>query len=482
MAGSHIKTLLDGRRIIVAINSQPYTHNKTHRGIQIKRGSGGAQHLMDYVMKKIGGTMVALSSGNADREVVDTENKIGVPMENPLYTLKRIFISKEEYDRYYNGFANQTMWPLCHLAFVKPLFEKRWWQSYKRINEVFAKNIIEEIKDDNTFVWVNDFQLCLLPKLIKDYNPKIKVGMFWHIPWPIRQIFSICPWTKEILEGMLAADYIGFHRESYAENFIDIVTSELNISIMPHDDTVYHKNHNTKIGSLPAGIDYGEIRKYVETLESSEDEVKKDLDIDFEQLIIGVDRIDYTKGLIERLTILDAFFEKYPEFKGRLVHLMIGSPSREQVPIYKDLTAEVIKAIDRINWKYSEGSWQPICFLHNSVDPFKVYQYYNAADVCFVSSLDDGMNLVAKEYPICAKDHKGALLLSKYTGAAQELTTAIHINPFNVSESVEKLHQALTISSSEKTQRNEQMKKTLQNNDIDTWAKKFIENTLEEPY
>lgn len=480
MVATHIQTLLKGRKLIVALNSQPYTHYKTHSGIQIRRGSGGAQHLMDYVMKKTGGMMVALSSGNADRDVVDGDHKIGVPVQNPLYTLKRLFISKDEFDKYYNGFANQTLWPLCHLAFVKPLFERKWWLAYKKVNEQFAKSIIEEIKDDDTFVWVNDFQLCLLPKLLKDHNPHIKVGMFWHIPWPIGQIFSICPWAKEILEGMLAADFVGFHRQSYADNFIDIVTQELNIAIMPHDDTVYYKKHETKIAALPAGIDYQEISKYVETLKDSEDIVKKDLDIDYEQLIVGIDRIDYTKGLIERLTILDSFFEKYPQFIGNVVHLLVGSPSREHVPAYKELTANLVKAIDQLNWKYSEGSWNPVCFLQEAVDPMKVYQYYNAADVCMVTSLDDGMNLVAKEYPICAKEHKGALLLSKYTGASQELTTAFLINPFNVSDSVEKLYQALTISTTQKQKRNEQMKKTLQNNDIDSWGKKFIEKTLRE--
>lgn len=478
MPNSHLQNLLKGRKLIVALNSQPYTHFKTHKGIQVKRGSGGAQHLMDFVMRKTGGTMVALSSGNADHEVVNEQRKIGVPTNKPLYDLKRIFIGKEEYDRYYNGFANQTMWPLCHLAFVKPLFERKWWLAYKKVNELFAKNIIEEIRDDATFVWINDFHLCLVPKLIKEYSPKIKVGIFWHIPWPIRQIFSICPWTKELLEGMLAADFIGFHRQSYADNFIDIVTSELNIFIMPHDDTVYYKKHETKIGSLPAGIDYHEIKQYVDGIDTTEDYVKKDLDIDYEQLIIGVDRIDYTKGLIERLTILDNFFDKYPQFRGKLVHLLIGAPSREKVPSYKDLTTDLIKAIDQINWKYSEGSWNPICFLHNAVDPLRIYQYYNAADVCMVTSLDDGMNLVAKEYPICTKEHKGALLLSKYTGASQELTPAYAINPFNVSDAVEKLYQALTASTTEKQKKNEQMRKILMHNDIDSWAKKFIEKTM----
>ena len=478
MATTQLQTLLKGRKLIVALNSQPYTHYKTHSGIRVKRGSGGAQHLLDYVMKKTGGTMIALGSGNADKDVVNKENKIEVPVTKPLYTLKRLFIGKEEYDRYYNGFANQTLWPLCHLAFVKPSFERKWWLAYKKVNELFAKQIIAEIKDDNTFVWVNDFHLALVPKLLKDYNPNIKVGMFWHIPWPIRQIFSICPWTKELLEGMLAADFIGFHRQSYADNFIDIVTEELNIFIMPHDDTVYYKKHETKTGALPAGIDFQEIHTYAESLTESEDKVKRELDIDFEQLIVGVDRIDYTKGLMERITILDNFFEKYPEFIGKLVHLLIGAPSREKVPTYKELTLELIKVIDQLNWKYTEGSWNPIHFVHESVDPLTVYQYYNAADVCMVTSLDDGMNLVAKEYPICTREHKGALLLSKYTGASQELPTAYQINPFNVTDAVEKLYAALTASTTEKQQRIAAMRKNLQLNDIDSWARKFVEKTI----
>lgn len=478
MSSTQLQALLKGKKLIVALNSEPYVHFKTHKGIQVRRGSGGAQHLMDYVMKKTGGVMVALSSGNADADVVNDKNKIGVPVGNPLYTLKRVFIGKEEYDRYYNGFSNQTMWPLCHLAFVKPLFEKKWWLSFKKVNELFAQQILEEVDGDDTFVWVNDFHLSLVPKILKEKNPNIKVGMFWHIPWPIRQIFSICPWTKELLEGILASDFVGFHRQSYAVNFIDIVTEELNIFIMPHDDTVYYKKHETKIGALPAGIDYSEIHSYVDKLEDSEDLVRKDLDVDFEKMIVGVDRMDYTKGLLERITILNAFFEKYPEYIGKLVHVMVGSPSREKVPVYKDLTVDVIKAIEQINWKYGEKGWEPVRLIHESVDPLTIYQYYNAADVCMVTSLDDGMNLVAKEYPICTKEHKGALLLSKYTGASQELPTAYMINPFNVSDAVDKLYAALTASTTDKQQRIEAMRKNLQLNDIDIWARKFVEKTL----
>lgn len=476
------KNLLEGRKLIVALNSQPYTHYKTHSGIQVKRGSGGAQHLMDYIMKKTGGTMIALSSGNADKSVGDKNNKIKVPPGKEEYTLKRIFLNKKEFDEYYNGFANQMLWPLCHMSFVKPLFEKRWFNSYKKVNERFADEILDEAKDDETFVWVNDYQLCLLPKFLKERNKNIKVGMFWHIPWPIKELFSLCPWSEEILEGLLASDFIGFHQENYVNNFVNTATSELKIDILPHDHAIYHKQHITKIDFLPAGIDYGEIHSYISKIKADEDAVKADFDIDYEQLIIGIDRVDHTKGLLERIHILDIFFEMYPQFIGKVVHLLIGSPSRQFIPSYKDLTIQLTKEVENLNWKYGEGSWNPVYFVNNTVQPHKVYQYYNCADVCIVSSLDDGMNLVAKEYPICAKDYKGALVLSKYTGASKQLTPAFQINPFNVTDSAEKLFQALTLSSGEKVKRNTEMKKILQSYDLNKWTKEFFTKTLSKPY
>jgi trehalose 6-phosphate synthase len=482
MVSSIYTNLLEGRKLIVALNSQPYTHYKTHSGIQVKRGSGGAQHLMDYIMKKTGGTMIAVSSGTADKAVVDKNNKIKVPPGEEEYTLKRLFLNKKDLEEYYNGFANQTLWPLCHMSFVKPLFEKRWWNSYKKVNELFAEAILEEAKDTDAFVWVNDYQLCLVPKYLKEKNKKIKVGMFWHIPWPIKELFSLCPWSTEILEGLLTSDFIGFHQENYIHNFVATAISELKIDILPNDNSIYYKQHITKFDYLPAGIDYGEINNYISKNESAEDAVKKDFDIDYEKLIIGVDRIDHTKGLIERIRILDVFFETYPEYRGKLVHLLIGSPSRQLIPSYNNLTIELKKEIDTINWKYGEGSWNPVYFVNATVQPHKVYQYYNCADVCIVSSLDDGMNLVAKEYPICAKDHKGALVLSKYTGASKQLTPAFSINPFNVADSAEKIYKALTLSSGEKVKKNTEMKKILQSYDLDKWTKEFFTKTLSKPY
>jgi trehalose 6-phosphate synthase len=478
MLKDEIKNILQGKKFITALNSEPYTHVKTLSGIHIKRGSGGAQHLMDYIFKKTGGTMVAVGSGSADRAVIDTENKIAVPPEKPSYDLKRIFITKEEVDQYYYGFSNQTLWPLCHLTFVKPLFEKRWFTAYKKVNERFASAILEEAGDSDAFVWVNDYQLCLLPQLLKERNPKLTIGTFWHIPWPIPEIFSICPWSRELLEGLLASDFIGFHQQSYVHNFIKTAISELKIDILPHGSTLYHNKHNTKIHHLPAGIDYEEIHNIVDAVPDDINAVKRDLDIEYDYLVIGVDRIDYTKGLVERLRIIETLLKKHPDMIGRMVHLMIGSPSRAHVPAYKQLTNELLSEIDRINWTYQEGSWNPICFVHQSVEPDVVYTYYREADVCIVSSLDDGMNLVAKEYPICVRDGAGALVVSKYTGASRELKNSFQINPYNVVESAELLYKALLMPKDKKREKIESLRSVLRKNNIDNWAKHFILNSL----
>jgi trehalose 6-phosphate synthase len=477
---SFLSSLLKDKKLIVALNSEPYTHHWTSSGITVRRGSGGAQHLLDYIMKKTGGLMVALGTGNADRQVVDQEGKIDVPIHDPRYVLKRIFISKQDLDNYYYGFSNQTLWPLCHLAFVKPIFRKDWWDSYKKVNQAFAEVILKEVKERQAFIWVNDYQLCLLPQLLKKHNPNLTVGTFWHIPWPIREIFSICPWSKELLRGLMRSDFIGFHRESYVKNFIDTATVELNIDVLPDSATMLYKDHKTRVDHLPAGIDYEEIRNYITNNYPESDPVKKDFDFDYEYLAIGVDRVDYTKGLIERLHIINSFLEKYPFFHKKFVHLMIGAPTRAYIPAYKDLTKDLLDYINAINWKYSENGWEPIRFINEAIEPDKVYQYYRSSDVCMVTSLDDGMNLVAKEYPICTKLHKGALMLSKYTGASQELTPALHINPFDVMHSIETLHKALTMSQGEKKQRNREMRQILQQNNIDKWAKLFIEKTLNE--
>lgn len=472
------KLALGSKKFIVALNSESYIHQKTLSGIAIKRGSGGAQNLLDGILKKIGGLMVAVSSGNADKQVVDEKGRIQVPSENEAYTLKRIFLGKEDMDNYYYGFANQTLWPMCHLSFVKPLFEHRWWEGYKKVNQKFADAILEELEDDDAFVWVNDYQLCLVPQMLKEKRPNIIVGTFWHIPWPIKEVMNICPWRKEILEGLFASDFIGFHRNTYYRNFIDCAVNNLDIAVFPSTTSMLYKNHVTKVGALPAGVDYSEIEICLEEIKADEDTVKKEFDFDYQYLAIGVDRVDYTKGLMERLYIIDTFLQKYPEFKKKFVHLMIGAPTRTHIPVYKNLHADVMDLVGKINWKYSDNGWEPIKFINESLPREKLFAYYKNSHVCMVTSLDDGMNLVAKEYGVCNEPDKGALLLSQFTGASLEMTSAILINPYDTEASADALYQALTMKASEKLQRNKNMRQNLRQNNIYKWGKQFIECTV----
>ena len=423
--------------------------------------------------------MVSIAGGDADHLVVDDHGRINVPPRNPSYTLKRLFLKKKELDGFYYGFANQTLWPLCHAVFVKPLFVPSWWEQYTNVNQKFAKAIIEEIGSKEAVVWINDYHLALLPKLLREHNHKLSIGVFWHIPWPTHEIFRICPWRKQLLEGLLGADFIGFHRGYHVDNFVECVRRELGVIVESEPRTVVYKENQTKLSNLPAGIDYHEIRekldKYKRTTKTL---IKRDFGFSCDYLVIGVDRVDYTKGLIERIEIIDRFLEKYPKYQGKLTYLSIGAPSRVHIPTYKKLNRDIIDAVERVNWKYSAASWQPIHFVNKILPRDRILRYYQLADVCLVTSLDDGMNLVAKEFIICSKPQKSMLVLSKFTGAAKDLKSAILINPYDIEASVDSLHQALTMTSKEKLERNTQMKNVLKENNIYQWGINFIKNTL----
>lgn len=475
-----VKKNLKNKELVVAIQSEPYVHVKTPRGIKLQKGAGGAHVLLDGVLKKVGGLMVAVGRGTGDMQASDEKGRIKVPPDTKTYTLKRIFLKKKELDGFYYGFANQTLWPLCHAVFIKPIFHNSWWQEYQAVNKRFADAIVDEIKDDNAFVWVNDYHFALLPQILKMKHPKLSVGVFWHIPWPTYEIFRICPWRKEILEGLLGADFIGFHRGYHVDNFIECARRELGVIVDSEPRSVVYKEKHTKLANLPAGIDYHEIQESLAKHKIVDRRIiKRDFGFSYQQLIIGVDRIDYTKGLIERLKILDRFLEKYPEFLGKFVYLSIGAPSRLHIPAYKNLNKEVLDLVEKINWKYSTIDWQPVVFIDQILPREKIFEYYRLADVCFVTALDDGMNLVAKEFVLCCDPERGILVLSKFTGAAKDLKRAIQINPYDIEGSVEALKRALTMDKKEKIERNKDMKNAVKQNNIYDWAKNFIEKTEE---
>jgi trehalose-6-phosphate synthase len=476
-----IQEHLNGKKFVAAIHREPYSHVSTPLGIEVTRGHGGVTVLLDGILRKTSGLMVATAATDTDKEVVDKDNKILVPPGEESYELKRIFLTKQELDRFYYGFANQTLWPLCHAVFVKPVFRRSWWKSYVKVNEHFANAIIEEIKGEEAFVWINDYHLALLPKMLREKAPNISVGIFWHTPWPTVEIFRICPWRREILEGMLGADLVGFHRHYHVDNFIDSLRDELGVIVESEPPSVLYGKRLTKLIHLPTGVDTEEIDRHISDNEPiTKDIFQKDFGINLhnQRIILSVDRIEYTKGMIERLRIIDRLFEKYPHYRENISHLMIGVPSRLAIPTYKSYHNKVHKMVNRINEKYRTATWQPIHFITRSIDRNRLFSYYHLADIGLVTPLDDGMNLVAKEFILSTQPDKGVLVLSRFAGAAKDLYSAIHTNPYDTDGSADAINYALNMTPEDKKQRNMQMRHVLEEHNMYRWGIDFIQNTL----
>jgi len=475
---------LRDKQFVAAIQREPYIHMKTDDGkIIVQKQVGGVGVLLDGILRKTSGLMVAMASGDADKEFIDSQGRVKVPPGKDLYTLKRIFSTKKEMDRFYYGFANQTLWPLCHGVFVKPIFRASWWRTYVKMNRRFANAILQEIKGKDAFVWVNDYHLALVPKMLRDKRPSLSIGIFWHIPWPTLEIFRICPWRHEILEGMLGADFIGFHRSFHVENFIDCLREEMGVIVESEPRSVLYKKRLTKISHLPSGIDIDEIDAALTNAGRIDRRILEEdlgVSISSKYLIVGVDRIDYTKGLIERFRILDRFFEKYPQYQKQVTYVSIGVPSRVPIPAYKAYNSRVRKLVTRINNTYRKNGWQPIHFIDHGVDREKLFEYYRLADVGLVTPLDDGMNLVAKEFVISAQADKGMLVLSRFAGAAKDLYASILINPYDTEASVDALRDALIMKPEEKLRRNAEMRRVLEDDNIYRWGIEFIRNTTTE--
>lgn len=475
---------LQNKQFIITLQREPYLHVHTPEGIVTQKQIGGVGTLMDGILRKTGGLMVAMAAGDADADTIDSRGQVKVPPGQEKYTLKRVFLTKKEMDRFYYGFANQTLWPLCHSVFVKPIFRSSWWRTYVKINRRFAKAILDEVKHKDAFVWVNDYHLALVPKMLREKRPHLSIGIFWHIPWPTLEIFRICPWRRDILEGMLGADFIGLQRHYHVENLIDSLREEIGVIVESEPRSVLYQKRLTKITHLPVGIDDDEIYQH---LNNGQDTINRSIftrdlgvSIKSKYLIIGVDRIDYTKGLVERFRILDRFFEKYPHYQKQVTYLSIGVPSRTPIPAYKAYNSKVRKLVTRINATYQKNGWQPIYFIDHGVDRERLFLYNRLADVGLVTPLDDGMNLVAKEYALSAKPEEGMLVLSRFTGAAKDLYASVLINPYDTETSADALRWALEMKPEEKQRRNAEMHRVLEENNIYRWGIEFIKNSTTE--
>ncbi|NQT23439.1 MAG: trehalose-6-phosphate synthase [Candidatus Omnitrophica bacterium] len=472
-----IRKVIGDRLLVLASNREPYIHVYKEGKISYIRPVGGAVTALDPVMRACGGIWVASGTGAADKKVVNRKDEVRVPPEKPRYLLKRIWLSKEEENGYYFGFSNRAIWPLCHITYTRPVFDESDWQYYKQVNQKFADAIIKEIGNKSAFVWIQDYHLALLAKYLKEKNPNIKTAHFWHIPWPNPEAFRICPKKKEILQGLLANDLLGFHIRYYCNNFMENVNLELEARVDNERTSVVYKGHETLVRSFPISVDFEELSKLSNSKKVKQELVKLEEEFrlnKIEHVIMGLDRIDYTKGIPEKIKAIDRFFEKYPQYKERVVFIQKGALSRIHIETYKNLNDEINDLVEEVNWRHSTDGWAPIIFARRHFSREEISAFYKIADVCLVSPLHDGMNLVAKEYVATKNDLNGVLVLGQFTGAARELEDVVAVNPYDANNFADQIKKAIEMKPEKKKKMMANLRRVVAENNIYKWALKFI--------
>ncbi len=467
----HVKDKLQDRKLIVISNREPYMHVRNGRLVECISPASGLVTALDPILKACSGLWVAHGAGSADREAVDSRDMVRVPPGDPQYDLKRIWLSQEEEEGYYYGLSNEGLWPLCHIAHTRPIFRLGDWTRYQEVNLRFAKALDDEI-EDGTYVFIQDYHFSILPRLIKERHPGAKIALFWHIPWPNPEAFGICPWKREILHGMLGADLIGFHTQYHCNNFLETVDRTLECRTNWEAFSTTRMGHSTTVKPFPISVDFSGRPQVAQ--EQGKDELLKELGVRASMLGIGVDRLDYTKGIVERFRAVERFLEKNPAYRDVFTFVQIGAPSREHIKRYHDFMGEVTSEVDRINWRFQSAGWKPIVFLKRHFSHAEIEPFYRAADLCMVTSLHDGMNLVAKEYIASRADEKGSLILSTFAGASRELRDALLVNPYDIEQMADSIKTALEMDPSEKTGRMRKMRETVRENNIYRWAADII--------
>jgi alpha,alpha-trehalose-phosphate synthase [UDP-forming] len=479
-----IQTRLEGGRLFVVSNREPYIHQRNGKSLEVVVPPSGLVTALEPVLEACDGTWIAHGSGDADTEVVDTQDRLRVPPDDPRYTLRRVWLTKEEEEGYYYGFANEGLWPLCHIAHTRPLFRAQDWQHYQEVNRKFTAALLEEIEETpKPVVLVQDYHFALLPRLIKEKRPDARVAIFWHIPWPNPEAFGICPWQRQLVDGLLGADLIGFHIQSHCNNFLQTVDRVVESRVDWEHFAVSRQNHRTIVRPFPISVDLAE----EDSIESDSYGVNyldrstllHSLGVEAAFVGIGVDRVDYTKGIPERFRAIERFLEKYPRYRNNFTFVQIGSPSRTHIKRYHDLLAEVEAEAERINWRFQTGKWRPIVFLKRHHSHEEIDRYYRAADLCLVTSLHDGMNLVAKEFVAARSDERGVLVLSQFTGAARELRDALLVNPYDTDQTAEAIRVALEMEPEEKQMRMHRMRKIIREHNIYGWAGSLVTELCE---
>ncbi len=468
---------LPGAEVLVVSNREPYIHNRnTAGGVDLQLPASGLVSALEPVMRTCGGTWIAHGSGTADRDTVDGADRVRVPPAKPDYTLRRVWLSDDDVDGYYYGFANEGLWPLCHTAFVRPTFRARDFERYRAVNERFAEVVVAEAGRDDPIVLVQDYHFALLPRMIRNRLPKATIVTFWHIPWPNAETFGICPWREEIIDGLLGSSIVGFHTRQHCNNFIDSTDRHLECRIDREHDSVTVAGLDTLVRAYPISIEWPPSALAGQaSVAEARTAVRERLGYGPEvRLAVGIERFDYTKGIIDRMRAIDDLLEHHPEWIGRFAFVQAAAPTRSTLASYRAIQDEAIRVAEEINTRFRHDGWEPIRLTIRHHDQHEVYELFRAADVCVVSSLHDGMNLVAKEFVAARDDERGVLVLSCFAGASRELSEALIVNPYDTHAMADALHDALTMPPEIQRQRIALMRDQVRERNVHRWAAQML--------
>ena len=480
-----LRNKLQNKPLFVVSNREPYMHvfSEKDKSVDVLVPASGVVTALEPVLIACDGMWIAHGSGSADREAVDANDRLRVPPDHPTYTLRRIWLSAEEEMGYYAGFSNEGLWPLCHIAHTRPAFRPEDWVQYQRVNRRFADAVLAEMEGTKSpILLAQDYHFALLPRMVKERRPDARVAIFWHIPWPNAEAFGICPWQRELIDGLLGADLIGFHIQSHCNNFLETVDRAVEALTEWDRFTVNRQGHITRVRPYPISVAFPEIAPQAEPRRNSGAEraaLCEELGIEATLLGIGVDRVDYTKGILERFSGIEHFLELNPAYERRFTFVQIGAPSRTHIDRYKKFLEEVSAEAERINARFQTGRWKPIVLLKKHHSHQEIERFYRAASLCLVTSLHDGMNLVAKEFVVTRTDDRGVLILSTFTGAALELHDALLVNPYDVQQLARAIHRALDMSEEEQAIRMQRLRSGVRENNIYRWAATLLSDLTE---
>ena len=473
---STLRQYLHGERVVILANREPYIHERTPDGVRVLHPASGLVTALEPVMRACGGVWVAHGSGTADRDTVDDRDRVRVPPGEESYLVRRVWLSEAEEAGYYYGFSNEGLWPLSHVAHARPIFRDADWTQYIRVNQKFADAVCEEVDTDDPIILVQDYHFALAPKMIRERLPKATIITFWHIPWPNAERIGICPWREELIAGLLGSSILGFHTQQHCNNFIDSVDAFMESRIDRENNAIVQGPRKTLVRPYPIPIEWPvHWLDDLPTVSECRAEVRRELGLPEDALLgVGVDRLDYTKDIEERLSAVDELLAREPKLRGRFTFVQLAAPSRTKIARYQELNDRVEALAAEINARWSNGGSPPIILRRTHHEPPTVFRFYRAADLCYVSSLHDGMNLVAKEFVAARDDEQGVLVLSQFTGAARDLTEALVVNPYDLRQAAAALSSALQMPPEEQRERMRSMRRLVSEFNVYRWAGRML--------